>query len=119
MTQAHPRKDGADPPVCPLCLRPIPPGSGSRHHLVPKLKGGARGETVLIHAVCHKSIHCTLTEGELARSYATVEAVRAHEGLRRFGAGWETAGGAGAVRKGVSWPVWRSILLQIGLSTSP
>lgn len=75
--------------VCPLCLRAIPPGTGTRHHLVPKLKGGAKGETVLIHAVCHRMIHRTLSEGELARDYATVEALRAHEELRRF---WDWVG---------------------------
>ena len=35
---------------CPLCLRPIPPGvPQSRHHLIPKLRGGKGGETVLLH----------------------------------------------------------------------
>ena len=72
-------------PICPLCLRPIPPGvPQSRHHLIPKLRGGKGGETVLLHQVCHSTIHRTLSETELARNYATVEALRAHEGLRRF-----------------------------------
>lgn len=82
-------RDDGEAPVCPLCLRPIPPGAGTRHHLVPRLKGGAKGETVLIHAVCHKVIHRTLSEGELARRYASVEALRSHEGLRRF---WDWVG---------------------------
>lgn len=47
------------------------------------------GETALIHAVCPWMIHRTLSEGELARDYATVEALRAHEGLRRF---WDWVG---------------------------
>ncbi|WP_461479032.1 HNH endonuclease family protein [Pararhodobacter aggregans] len=72
-------------PLCPLCLRPIPPGvPQSLHHLVPKLKGGKGGPTVLLHAICHKEIHAALTEAELARDYATIEALRAHPRLARF-----------------------------------
>jgi hypothetical protein len=72
-------------PICPLCGRPIPDGAASSlHHLVPKLKGGKRGETVLLHALCHKEIHAALTEAELARDYTTIDAVRAHPRLARF-----------------------------------
>lgn len=72
-------------PLCPLCLRPIPPDAPqSQHHLVPRLKGGKGGPTVLLHHICHKEIHATLTEAELARSYYTVEALRAHPRLAAF-----------------------------------
>ena len=44
--------DGALP-VCPLCERPIPPHARqSVHHFVPKLKGGAKGPTALVHQIC-------------------------------------------------------------------
>ena len=87
-----PRRSAAPPirepeavPTCPLCLRPIPPGvPQSRHHLIPKLKGGKGGPTVLLHHICHKEIHATLSEAELARDYATPEALRAHPRLARF-----------------------------------
>lgn len=72
-------------PICPLCRRPIPPGAKqSQHHLIPKLKGGKGGETVLLHQICHNEIHATLTEAELARDYATIEALRAHPRLEKF-----------------------------------
>lgn len=75
----------AGEPVCGLCLRPIPPGSPqSLHHLVPKLKGGTRGPTALLHHICHKEIHAALREAELARAYASLEALRAHPRLARF-----------------------------------
>jgi hypothetical protein len=73
------------PPICPLCLRPIPPGvPQSRHHLTPRLKGGARGPQILLHAICHKEIHARFTEAELARDYATPEALRASDRLGAF-----------------------------------
>lgn len=72
-------------PVCPLCDRPIPPDAKqSLHHLIPKLKGGKGGPTVLLHHICHREIHATLTEAELARDYNTTEALRAHPRLEKF-----------------------------------
>jgi hypothetical protein len=72
-------------PTCPLCGRPIPAeAKQSLHHLVPKLKGGKGGPVVLLHQICHNEIHATLTEAELARDYATVEALRAHPRLQKF-----------------------------------
>ena len=74
-----------DHPLCALCGRPVPSHARqSRHHLIPKLKGGKGGPTVLLHQICHNEIHATLTEAELARNYATPEALRAHPRLARF-----------------------------------
>ena len=56
-----------DDSICPLCLRSIPANvAQSKHHLIPKLKGGKTGETVLLRHICHKEIHASLTEAELA-----------------------------------------------------
>ncbi len=72
-------------PVCPLCDRPIPPDvRSSRHHLVPKLKGGKGGPVVLLHDICHRRIHATLSEADLARSFHSVDALRAHPEIARF-----------------------------------
>ncbi|MEL6594646.1 MAG: HNH endonuclease [Pseudomonadota bacterium] len=72
-------------PICPLCERPIPEGvPQSLHHLIPKLKGGKGGPTVLIHHICHKEIHATLSEAELARVYNSIEALRRHPRLEKF-----------------------------------
>ncbi len=74
-----------DDPICPLCDRPIPPHvRQSLHHLTPKLKGGKGGPVVLLHHLCHKEIHATLTEAELARGFNTIAALRAHPRLARF-----------------------------------
>ncbi|APG48612.1 HNH endonuclease [Phaeobacter porticola] len=72
-------------PICPLCTRPIPPKvPQSLHHLIPKLKGGKGGPTVLLHHICHKEIHATLSEAELARIYNTVDMLRQHPRLAKF-----------------------------------
>ncbi|MEO0399665.1 MAG: HNH endonuclease [Pseudomonadota bacterium] len=77
------RPDAA--PICPLCGRPIPKhAKQSVHHLTPKLKGGAGGPTVLLHQICHATIHAHLTESELARDYNTIEALRAHPAIKSF-----------------------------------
>lgn len=72
-------------PICPLCARPIPRDvKQSQHHLIPKLKGGKGGPTVLLHHMCHREIHATLTEAELARDYSTIEALKQHPRLAKF-----------------------------------
>lgn len=72
-------------PICPLCLRVIPKDAPqSLHHLIPKLKGGKGGPVILVHHICHKEIHATLSEAELAREFNTPEALRAHPRLAKF-----------------------------------
>ena len=56
-----------DDPICPLCLRSIAANvAQSKHHLIPKLKGGKTSETVLLHHICHKEIHASLTAADFA-----------------------------------------------------
>lgn len=72
-------------PTCPLCLRPIPPDAPqSLHHLIPKLRGGKGGPTVLLHDICHREIHATLTETELARDYCEITQLQEHPRLQKF-----------------------------------
>lgn len=72
-------------PTCPLCLRPIPASAKqSHHHLIPRLKGGKGGPTILVHQICHNEIHAALSEAELARLYNTPDTLRAHPRLARF-----------------------------------
>ena len=38
-----------------------------RHHVVPKVKGGKKGETVECCPTCNKQVHLLFTENELAK----------------------------------------------------
>jgi len=67
--------------VCALCGRPL----GARvewHHLVPKSEGGR--ETAPVHPICHRTIHATLANAELARAYADPAVLRAQPDIARF-----------------------------------
>ena len=73
------------PAVCPLCERPIPAeAKSSRHHLVPRLKGGTNGPIVRLHQICHSAIHARFSETELATTLSEVEALRSDPELKAF-----------------------------------
>lgn len=70
--------------ICPLCGRPIPPDQESRHHLIPKLKGGKHGPIAVLHIICHSKIHSLFSETELARHYCSIDQLLAHDDIARF-----------------------------------
>jgi hypothetical protein len=76
------RQRGDEQAVCALCDRPIPLALQDAHHLIPKSRGGV--VTVLMHRACHKQIHALFTETELARQYASAQALRAHPEIAKF-----------------------------------
>jgi hypothetical protein len=73
------------PQICPLCGRPVPPeAKSSRHHLVPRLKGGTHKGTVRLHQICHSAIHARFSEAELARRLADIESLKADPEIAAF-----------------------------------
>jgi hypothetical protein len=67
--------------ACALCGRPL----GSKvewHHVVPKSQGGR--DTVPVHPICHRTIHATVSNADLARVYPTLDQLREREDIRRF-----------------------------------
>lgn len=60
--------------ICPLCDRAIPKSQRDEHHLIPKSHGGR--DTAVLHRICHRQIHATFTETELARQYSTIEQLK-------------------------------------------
>lgn len=77
----------AAPPDCPLCGRAIAPGpTADAHHLVPRSEGGRTepGNLALVHRICHRKIHATFSERELARDYRDWTALCAHPEIMNF-----------------------------------
>ena len=71
--------------ICVICHRELgDENTISKHHLIPKSKGGRDLETILIHNICHQKIHSMFTEEELRATYHTVEKLREHEGMSKF-----------------------------------
>jgi 5-methylcytosine-specific restriction protein A len=71
--------------ICPLCDRVIPAEArSSRHHLVPRLKGGTHLGTVRLHQICHSAIHARFSETELAKRLADMEELRRDPELATF-----------------------------------
>jgi hypothetical protein len=66
---------------CWLCGRPL----GRKvewHHPVPKSRGGR--EVVRLHPICHRTIHATFSNAELARMPAAAGALLEKDEIRRF-----------------------------------
>jgi hypothetical protein len=68
--------------TCPLCDRELDELSTDKHHLIPKTFKGK--DVVLLHKICHRKIHATLTERELLKTFHTVESLRAHPEISKF-----------------------------------
>lgn len=74
--------DGKD---CVICGRKLGAEyANSKHHLIPKSRGGKHSPTILIHNVCHQKIHSIFTETELRKEYHTVEKLKENEEMRKF-----------------------------------
>ncbi len=71
--------------TCPICGRELGAKANySKHHLVPKSRGGTFGATIDIHNICHQKIHSVFTEKELKQEYHTIEKLVAHEEMAKF-----------------------------------
>ncbi|MFK7808532.1 MAG: HNH endonuclease [Saprospiraceae bacterium] len=69
---------------CPICKRSLETKNISKHHLIPKSKGGKHGDTVMLHNICHQKIHSLFTEKELAKELNTIEKLLEKEELQKF-----------------------------------
>ncbi|MFK8104578.1 MAG: HNH endonuclease [Saprospiraceae bacterium] len=73
-----------EPQTCVICERALGDKNISKHHLIPKSKGGSKFETILIHNICHQKIHSIFSEKELKDTYHTVEALKQTEEIQKF-----------------------------------
>lgn len=72
-------------PICLICNRALGNSQQlSKHHLIPKSKGGKHSDTILIHNICHQKIHSVFTEKELKETFHTVERLKENEAIAKF-----------------------------------
>jgi 5-methylcytosine-specific restriction enzyme A len=69
---------------CALCQRQVPEELLTRHHLTPREKGGTAEHSTLMCRPCHKQLHATFSNADLARIYPTIDALRAAPQLQSF-----------------------------------
>lgn len=69
---------------CALCGRPFLPSQLTRHHCLPREKGGARDDIQLLCCQCHGMVHATFTNATLAALYPTIEQLRKAPDLAAF-----------------------------------
>lgn len=68
---------------CPICSRAMINGpSVDEHHFIPKCKKGK--EKVKLHKTCHRFIHATFSEKELAQEYNTPEKILSFELIKNY-----------------------------------
>ncbi len=71
--------------ICPLCKRELGDSKNtSKHHLLPKSKGGKYTDIVVLHRICHRKIHSIFTENELKNQYYTIDQLLTHKEIIKF-----------------------------------
>src|SRR5262249_15109992 len=70
--------------LCGLCGRPFPREQLTKHHCLPKAKGGTVDHVELLCRPCHGMIHATFTNQTLAALYPSIEQLRTAPELAKF-----------------------------------
>jgi hypothetical protein len=69
---------------CLLCERPFTRRQLTRHHCLPRQKGGATENVELLCPQCHGMVHATFTNATLAAMYPTIAKLREAPELEGF-----------------------------------
>lgn len=72
------------PQPCSLCGRHVPGHLITLHHLTPRQKGGKPEHRTPLCRPCHKQLHATFSNTELARLYDSLPALRQSPRLQEF-----------------------------------
>jgi 5-methylcytosine-specific restriction protein A len=70
--------------TCALCERPFGRRQLTKHHCLPREKGGDQDDVELICSQCHGMVHATYTNETLSKLYPTMEQLRAAPELVSF-----------------------------------
>src|ERR671934_1139450 len=69
---------------CALCGRPFDQKQLTKHHCLPREKGGTREHVEWVCRQCHGMVHATYTNATLAALYPTIERLRQAPELAPF-----------------------------------
>lgn len=69
---------------CQLCGRFVPRRLITQHHLTPREKGGTHLDKVPMCKPCHKMVHATWGNADLARRFTAIEQLRLAEEIQPF-----------------------------------
>jgi 5-methylcytosine-specific restriction enzyme A len=76
-------REEAHHPCC-LCGRAFARGQLTKHHCLPKEKGGTQEDVEMLCPQCHGMVHATYTNATLAALYPTIEQLRKAPELEKF-----------------------------------
>jgi hypothetical protein len=76
--------DGEAQSPCSLCGRPFARGQLTKHHCLPRQKGGTQEDVALLCRQSHGMVHATYTNATLAALYPTVVQLRRAPELAKF-----------------------------------
>jgi hypothetical protein len=74
----------SQPIPCGLCGRAFLRDQLTRHHCLPREKGGTGEDIELLCRMCHGMVHATYTNATLAAVYPTLAELRRAPELQRF-----------------------------------
>jgi hypothetical protein len=69
---------------CSLCGRAFAPDRLTKHHCLPRAKGGTREDVEMLCPQCHGMVHATYTNATLAALYPTIDRLRRAPELEKY-----------------------------------
>lgn len=69
---------------CALCGRSFQRSQLTKHHCLPRQKGGTQDHVEMLCRQCHGMVHATYTNATLASLYPTIEQLRSAPELTGF-----------------------------------
>jgi 5-methylcytosine-specific restriction endonuclease McrA len=69
---------------CSLCGRPFDPGRLTRHHCLPRERGGTSEDIEMLCGQCHSMVHATYTNRTLEVLYPTIAELHKAPELQAF-----------------------------------
>ena len=71
-------------PYCAMCLRIMESRLLTRHHCLPKSKGGTMAHIALLCRMCHPMVHETFENRTLAKEFTCIDDLRKAPELQPF-----------------------------------